>query len=72
MSPGLPIKGLDPALHPPRIHRSEAPGGDLRPSWQVMAELVERLGGETVETPFTRRWEALRDLDAEGEGKIIL
>lgn len=71
MKPGLPIKGLDPALHPPRIHRSVAPGGDLRPSWQVIAELVQRLGGDPMETPFTGKWESLRELDPEGEGMMI-
>jgi NADH-quinone oxidoreductase subunit G len=72
MNPGLPIKGLDPALHPPRIHRSEAPGGDLRPSWQVIAELVRRHGGDPMETPFTGKWESLRKLDPEGEGMMVL
>jgi NADH-quinone oxidoreductase subunit G len=71
MNPGLPIKGLDPALHPPRIHRSVPPGGDLRPSWQVIAELVRRLGGDAVTTPFTGTWEHLRDLDPEGEGVTL-
>lgn len=72
MNPGLPIKGLDPALHPPRVHRPAPPGGDIRPAWQIMAELVECLGGDAVTTPFTGRWEHLRELDADGEGKIIL
>lgn len=68
MEPGLPIKGLDPALHPPRVHRKEPPGGDLRPAWRVMAAIMERLGEELVEEPLTGRWEGLRDLDPEGEG----
>jgi len=72
MTPGLPIKGLDKALHPPRIHRSVPPGGDLRPAWKVIAELVERLGGDPVETPFTGIWEHLRDLDPEGEGMMAM
>ena len=71
MNPGLPIKGLDPALHPPRIHRPAPPGGDIHPAWQIMAELVERLGGDKLETPFTGRWEHLRNLDPEGEGMMI-
>ena len=71
MNPGLPLKGLDPALHPPRMHRSVPPGGDLRPAWQVIAELVERLGGDHVATPFAGRWERLRHLDPEGEGVLI-
>ena len=72
MNPGLPIKGLDPAFHPPRIHRSVPPGGDIRPAWRVMAELIERLGGDKLEKPFTGRWELLRGLDPEGEGMMIL
>ena len=71
MQPGLPIKGLDTALHPPRTHRGTPPGGDVRPAWRVIAELVERLGGEKVEEPFSGRWEKLRELDPEGEGMKI-
>jgi NADH-quinone oxidoreductase subunit G len=78
MSAGYPIKGLParyhaaadkPApLHPPRVHRKEPPGGDPRPAWRVIAELIERLGGEKVEKPLTGKWERLQDLDPEGEG----
>jgi NADH-quinone oxidoreductase subunit G len=72
MNPGLPITGLDPALHPPRVHRSVAPGGDPRPAWRILAELIERLGGDRVDTPFTGRWADLCDLDPEGEGKLVV
>ena len=72
MNPGLPIKGLDPALHPPRIHRSVPPGGEVRPAWRVIADIIERLGGDRIEEPFTGRWEKLRDLDAEGVGVRIV
>jgi NADH-quinone oxidoreductase subunit G len=68
MEPGLPLKGLGPALHPPREHRKAPPGGDLLPSWRVIAELIERLGGEKIEEPLSGKWEKLRDLDPEGEG----
>ncbi|WP_298272968.1 NADH-quinone oxidoreductase subunit NuoG [Geobacter sp.] len=82
MAPGLPIRGL-PAryhaspdksapFHPPRVHRSVPPGGDLRPAWRVVAELVERFGGERVEELFEGRWEQLRDLDPEGGGVRLL
>ncbi|MCM2359188.1 MAG: NADH-quinone oxidoreductase subunit NuoG [Geobacteraceae bacterium] len=76
MTPGYPIKGLaaryhasadKPApFHPPRLHRKEPPGGDLRPAWRVIAEIVERLGGERIEEPLDGRWEKLRNLDGEG------
>ena len=71
MRPGLPIKGLDPALHPPRTHRSVPPGGDVLPAWQVIAGLLERLGGERVGEPLAGQWHVLRDLDPEGEGKKV-
>ena len=72
MTAGLPIKGLDPALHPPRVHRLVPPGGELLPAWRILANLVERLGGAPVETPFTGRWESLRDLEPEGEGMLLM
>ena len=72
MDPGLPIKGLDPALHPPRVHRRDAPGGEPRPAWRIIADLAERLGAEQIAEPLSGRWEFLRDLDPEGEGERIL
>ena len=79
--PGLPLKGLDPkyygsaaeavALHPPRAHRTEVPGGAERDAWRVMAQLIERLGGEPVVEPLSGKWGALKDLDPEGEGVRI-
>jgi len=71
MNPGLPIKGLDPAGHPPRLHRSMPPGGDLRPAWKVVAGLIERLGGERIVEPLSGQWEKLRGLDPEGEGMLV-
>ncbi len=68
IEPGLPLKGLDPALHPPRVHRQAPPGGDLLPAWRVIAELIERLGGERIENPLVGKWAQLSDLDPEGEG----
>ncbi|MBU5635402.1 (2Fe-2S)-binding protein [Geomonas sp. Red69] len=75
---GLPLKGLDPkyygnateavTLHPPRVHREEVPGGAERDAWQVMAQLIARLGGEPVVEPLEGKWSALRSLDPEGEG----
>jgi len=72
MNPGLPIKGLDPALHPPRIHSKMAPGSDLRPAWRVIAQLMERLGGDKVTEPLGGRWEKLRDITPDGEGIRVL
>jgi hypothetical protein len=71
MRPGLPIKGLTPELHPPRVHRHDAPGGDVLPAWRIVSELLERLGGDRVEGPLVGRWEGLNSLDAEGPGELI-
>jgi NADH-quinone oxidoreductase subunit G len=72
MNPGLPLKGLDQSLHPPRIHRKTPPDGDSRPAWVILADIVERLGGERIENPLTGRWENLRELDPESEGIKVL
>jgi NADH-quinone oxidoreductase subunit G len=72
MEAGLPIKGLDPALHPPRGHVGDPPGGGPRPAWQIIAELICRLGGKTLAEPFSGKWEALRDLDPVGEGMRVI
>lgn len=71
MKPGAPIKGDDPALHPPRIHRKSPPGGDPTPSWRLISELIEQMCGEPANEPFTGKWEYLRNLDAESEGVRI-
>jgi len=83
MRAGLPLKGLDakyycrtrdekPPLHPPRVHRSEIPGGAERDCWQVLAQLLEKLGGERVADPLSGKWGKLQDLDPEGGGLHIL
>jgi NADH-quinone oxidoreductase subunit G len=72
MTAGLPIRGLDPALHPPRIHRGAPPGGEALPSWRVAADLLKRFGGDTVVEPLSGRWAILKELDPEGEGMRII
>lgn len=71
MNPGLPLRGLGPAGHPPHIHRSRPPGGEPQPAWQTLALLVERLSGERITEPFSGKWERLRKLDAGSEGVMI-
>jgi NADH-quinone oxidoreductase subunit G len=63
MQSGLPIKGLDPAAHPPRAHRHDTPGGDTQPSWQIISALLERLGDYQVKPPLSGQWEHLKNLD---------
>jgi NADH-quinone oxidoreductase subunit G len=71
MDPGIPVKGLDPAAHPPHIHRSVPPGGEARPAWKVVAAVIEGLGGERITEPLIGKWGRLRELDAESEGILI-
>lgn len=71
MRPGLPIKGLTPELHPPRTHRPDTPGGDVLPAWQIVSELLEKLGESPVDAPLTGRWEMLQGLDAESSGELL-
>ena len=71
MNPGLPIKGLTPELHPPRVHGKDAPGGDVAPSARLIAMLMQRLGETVVDEPLSGAWEGLKNLDATGEGKCL-
>jgi NADH-quinone oxidoreductase subunit G len=72
MQPGLPINGLAPELHPPRIHRHDPPGGDMLPSWRVVSELLKRLGDEqSAEERFGENRTLLGSLDAESGGTMF-
>jgi NADH-quinone oxidoreductase subunit G len=70
MNPGLPIKGLDPAVHPPRQHSATVPGGDVKPAEEIITAVIEQLGKKQPK-PLAGKWEILRDLDAEGTGRLI-
>ncbi|OGU12755.1 MAG: NADH-quinone oxidoreductase subunit G [Geobacteraceae bacterium GWC2_58_44] len=82
MRAGLPLRGLEAKYHarssqeapphPPRVHRSEIPGGAERDCWKVMAQLLERLGGERVVDPLFGKWSKLKHLDPEGGGLRIV
>ena len=71
MQPGAPIRGLTAELHPPRVHRHDAPGGELLPSWRIVAGLLERLGEGRIEEPLNGVWELLRGLDPASSGMKI-
>jgi NADH-quinone oxidoreductase subunit G len=51
MSPGIPIRGLDPAGHPPHTHRSIAPGGEALPALQLLATLIKLHDGDNKGRP---------------------
>jgi NADH-quinone oxidoreductase subunit G len=72
MQPGLPVAELLDAGHPPRSHRYDVPGGDVREARRVIGELLGRLGAEVPQEPLTGEWCRLRDLEAEGEGIRVL
>lgn len=71
MQPGLPIKGLDPSLHPPRQHTLIVPGGDCRPAWEVLADILNRLEPEGKIELFAGRWARLRKLDTAENGLLV-
>jgi NADH-quinone oxidoreductase subunit G len=58
--------------YPPRVHRGEIPGGEEQDAWQVMARLLEKLGGERIDQPLLGKWGKLKDLDPEGGGLRVL
>ena len=71
MNPGMPIKGLDISMHPPRQHTTVVPGGDLHPAWKILVKIIESLGTKQHVIPLPGRWQRLRRLGAEGEGLVV-
>jgi NADH-quinone oxidoreductase subunit G len=71
MQPGIPIRGGDPDRHPPRTHRRSTPGGDALPTWRIIANMIEKLGGERIDNPLQGNWKHLWDLSADSAGTCI-
>jgi NADH-quinone oxidoreductase subunit G len=71
MAPGTPLVAELDAGHPPRVHRQELPGGDVREAWRVISGLLGILGEEPPAEPFRGEWTSLRGLDPEGEGVLV-
>jgi NADH-quinone oxidoreductase subunit G len=42
---GTPILETGGGDHPPRIFRSDIPGGEPRPAWEILADVARALGG---------------------------
>jgi NADH-quinone oxidoreductase subunit G len=43
MAPGIPLSTALESGHPPRIHNLEVPGGEPKPAWEVITEIMKRL-----------------------------
>ena len=71
MEPGLRIRGLDPHLHPPREFRKKAPGNDIIPAEELLRQVLRKMDREKKER-FTEEWTALKNLDPEGSGILVL
>lgn len=71
MEPGLRIRGLDPHLHPPREFRMKAPGSDIIPAEELLKQVLRKMDREEKER-FTEEWTALKNLDPEGSGILVL
>jgi len=72
MRPGVPLKGEDPARHPPRTHHHAPPGSDMLPSWRIVSEVLKRLGDDRTEDAiFGEKWKRIRSLDPEDTGIMI-
>lgn len=72
MQPGIPVAVAGSAVHPPRTHHRQAPGGDVREAWRVIGDLLGLLGTEPPVEPLQGEWLRLRNLDPEGDGVRIL
>jgi NADH-quinone oxidoreductase subunit G len=72
MQPGVPVAAALAEGHPPRSHRPDAPGSDIRESWRVISELLGLLGADPPDEPLPGAWGRLRALDPEGDGESVL
>lgn len=72
MKPALPVRGLNPELHPSHVPRHEPPGSQVRPAWKIVADLLAKLGAERIEHPLTGKWDFLNSPDTAREGVSCL
>jgi NADH-quinone oxidoreductase subunit G len=72
MPPGLPVAAALEAGHPPRGHRSDIPGGDVRQAARIVADLLGMVTGVPQEPVLPDEWAHVRTLDPEGEGTTVL
>ncbi|HEU0264246.1 MAG TPA: hypothetical protein VFR01_00810, partial [Geobacterales bacterium] len=47
-------------------------GGDIRPAWRLVADLLEGMTGKPIEEIYGGKWQLLQALKAEGEGILLL
>ncbi len=61
-SGGSPVMRVSGGSHPPRAFQAEIPGGEPRPAWQILAELVRSTGGRafgSFEPTLQGLWELM-------------
>jgi NADH-quinone oxidoreductase subunit G len=61
---GTPIAQVSGGNHPPRIYQSEIPGGEPRPGWQALAELVHQEPQPDEETTRSKILKWLSELNS--------
>jgi NADH-quinone oxidoreductase subunit G len=72
MQSGIPVAQALDGGHPPRRHRPDVQGGDVREAWRVISELLGSMDAEQPLDPLPGEWCRLRDLDPEGEGELVV
>jgi NADH-quinone oxidoreductase subunit G len=53
---GIPIREISGGSHPPRIFRQTIPGGEPRPAWQVLADLIQAMSPQEKEITRDDVW----------------
>ncbi len=71
MQPGLPLTQSLEGSHPSHSPAKTAPGSIPQPAEQLLASLIEQLGGRPPQPLFTGPWHALQTLDPSGEGHKV-
>jgi NADH-quinone oxidoreductase subunit G len=54
---GIPISQISAGGHPPRLFRSDIPGGELEPAWVILAKLANAMSMPGRERPLLSRSE---------------
>jgi NADH-quinone oxidoreductase subunit G len=71
-SPGIPLAQINSGDHPPRRFRSDAPGGDIKPAWQILRTLAEALSPGQEKLLSSYPWEAITQATPAFSGLLKL